>query len=146
VRVFFDPSVPYGLQFDTSDLAPKSIDEAEPAAPEVADGDGIRPEDAASGPLRPAPRHALRETPAEPGVPAKVRAPRKPRAPQVEPARQVPAAQLPSDPTSENGVGEPAAGAALSRSPAGRPMLVQPKPDEPANDSKVVQLDKFRKR
>jgi hypothetical protein len=44
-----------------------------------------------------------------------------------------------------NNVADPA-GAALSRSPAGRPLLVQPKPDEPANDSKVVQLDKFRKR
>jgi hypothetical protein len=52
---------------------------------------------------------------------------------------------MPADRASENSVAEPA-GAALSRSPSGRPMPLQPKPDEPANDSKVVQLDKFRKR
>jgi hypothetical protein len=146
VRVFFDPSVPYGLQFDTSDLAPKPVDAAGPAKPEVAAAEETSAEDAASGPARPQARQGQRETPAEPNPTAKVRPPRKPRLPQGEPARQLPAAQLPSDPTSENSVGEPAAGATLSHSPAGRPMLVQPKPDEPANDSKVVQLDKFRKR
>jgi hypothetical protein len=56
----------------------------------------------------------------------------------------MPAPQLPTDPATQSSVAEPAAGA-LSRSPSGR-MPVQPKPDEPANDSKVVQLDKFRKR
>jgi hypothetical protein len=132
VRVFFDPSVPYGLQFDSSDLAAaRAADETSPA--EVADGD--RSEATYQRPQR-----GLRDTSAEPGAPAKVRAPRKPRAAQGEPAKQSPAASA-----ADGNVAEPT-GAAMSRSPAGRPVLVQPKPDEPANDSKVVQLDKFRKR
>jgi len=139
VRVFFDPSVPYGLQFDSSDLAPKAGEEADAPVPEAAGGSGARAEAAAS-PIRPAAQHGPRDTSAEPGQPAKLRSPRKPRAAQGEPAKQVPA-----DRASENSVAEPA-GAALSRSPSGRPMPLQPKPDEPANDSKVVQLDKFRKR
>jgi hypothetical protein len=133
VRVFFDPSVPYGLQFESSDLAARAAGEAGPPAAEVADGDGTRPVV-----VRP-PQRGMRDMSAEPGMPAKVRAPRKPRA-QGEPARQ-----MPGPSAADGNVAEPA-GAALSRSPAGRPMLVQPKPDEPANDSKVVQLDKFRKR
>ena len=39
---------------------------------------------------------------------------------------------------------EPTGGA--SRAAAGRPKLIKPKPDEPANNSKVVELDKFRKK
>jgi hypothetical protein len=124
VRVFFDPSVPYGLQFDSSDLA------AKPAG-EVADSDGSR-----SQAVRP-PQLGMRA--AEPGASAKVRVPRTPRAAPSQPAREVPA------PAADSSVAEPA-GAGLLRSRSGRPMLVQPKPDEPANDSKVVQLDKFRKR
>jgi hypothetical protein len=134
VRVFFDPSVPYGLQFESSDLTARAADEADAPAAEAADGDGSRPVA-----VRPRQR-GMRGMPAEPGAPAKVRAPRKPRAAQSEAARQKPAASA-----ADGNVAEPT-GAALSRSPAGRPMLVQPKPDEPANDSKVVQLDKFRKR
>jgi uncharacterized protein len=127
VRVFFDPSVPYGLQFDSSDLVARAAAEADATADaaEIADGDEVRPE---AG---------------RPPQPAKARAPRKPRATPNEPARQLPAAAAPA--AGDNNVAEPAE-AALSRSPSGRPTLVQPKPDEPANDSKVVQLDKFRKR
>jgi hypothetical protein len=134
VRVFFDPSVPYGLQFDSSDLAAKPADEAD--AP-VADVEALLPED-----IRPASQRGTRDAPAEPGAAPKARAPRKPRAAPGEPSRPMPTAAA----ADGNNVAEPAAGAALSRSPAGRPLLVQPKPDEPANDSKVVQLDKFRKR
>jgi hypothetical protein len=123
LRVFFDPSVPYGLQFDSSDLTAGAADEAD--AP------------AAEGPPQ---QRGMRDMSAEPGAPVKARALRKPRAAQSEPARQMSAASA-----ADGNVAEPT-GAALSRSPAGRPMLVQPKPDEPANDSKVVQLDKFRKR
>jgi hypothetical protein len=124
VRVFFDPSVPYGLQFDSSDLVARAADEADAPAADAA-ADEARPE-AGRAPQ-----------------PAKARAPRKPRATPNEPARQLPAAAAPA--AADNNIAEPA-GAALSRLPSGRPMLVQPKPDEPANDSKVVQLDKFRKR
>ncbi|MFZ1106098.1 MAG: ClpXP protease specificity-enhancing factor SspB [Hyphomicrobiaceae bacterium] len=134
LRVFFDPSVPYGLQFESSDLTARAVDEADAPGAEAADSDGSRPVA-----VRPPPQHGMRDMSAEPGAPAKVRG-RKPRAAQSEPARQKPAASA-----ADGNVAEPT-GAALSRSPAGRPMLVQPKPDEPANDSKVVQLDKFRKR
>jgi hypothetical protein len=137
VRVFFDPSVPYGLQFDSSDLA-RPADEP---APEVAGSDASRPE-IASEAARPAPQRGVRDMAVEPAAAAKVRSPRKPRAAQGDPTRQMPAAASAAD---GNNVADPA-GAALSRSPTGRPLLVQPKPDEPANDSKVVQLDKFRKR
>jgi hypothetical protein len=135
VRVFFDPSVPYGLQFESSDLTARPSDEADAFAAEVADREGSHPVA-----VRPPPQRGMRDRAAEPGAAAKVRAPRKPRAAQSESARQMPVA-----PAADGNVAEPT-GAALSRSPAGRPMLVQPKPDEPANDSKVVQLDKFRKR
>jgi hypothetical protein len=127
VRVFFDPSVPYGLQFDSSDLVARAAGEpgmrAADAA-EITDGDEGRPETG------------------RPPQPVKPRAPRKPRAAPSEPARQLPSA---APAAGESNVADPA-GPTLSRSPSGRPMLVQPKPDEPANDSKVVQLDKFRKR
>jgi uncharacterized protein len=136
VRVFFDPSAPYGLQFDSSDLAAKPADEDGGPAAEVADGDGSRP-----GLVPGAVRPPQRGVPVEPDAPAKVRAPRKLRTAQGEPVKQVPPAPAAADANvAESG------GASLSRSPSGRPMLVQPKPDEPANDSKVVQLDKFRKR
>jgi hypothetical protein len=144
IRVFFDPSVPYGLQFDSSDMVSRAAHDADAPTPEVVDDDGARAK-VASGLASPPAPHRLREAAAEPGVPGKVRPPRKPRTAQGESARQMPAAQLPTDPATDSSVAEPAAGA-LSRSPSGRPMPVQPKPDEPANDSKVVQLDKFRKR
>jgi hypothetical protein len=41
-------------------------------------------------------------------------------------------------------MGEPG-GAAPRRQPGG-PKLVRSKPDQPANDAKVVELDKFRKK
>jgi hypothetical protein len=133
IRVFFDPSVPYGLQFDSSDLVAKETDDLETTAPDAAGG-----EPRAEVPLCPA-----RDATADREAPARARTPRKPRSAQRDSARQMPA-ELPAAPAAD-GAAEPA-GAALSRSPAGRPMLVQPKPDEPANDAKVVQLDKFRKR
>ena len=52
VRVFFDPSVPYGLQFDNSDLAARPADEADAPVPEAADGDELRPEVASATGVR----------------------------------------------------------------------------------------------
>jgi hypothetical protein len=126
VRVFFDPSVPYGLQLDSLDLIGKPGVEA--------DGQIERPPGAA--PLRPA-RDPAREPyeSQEPSAPPKVRSPRKPRVTQGEAAGEMSAAST----------AEPLAGA-MSRPQAGRPMLVPSQPNEPANDAKVVQLDKFRKR
>lgn len=131
VRVFFDPSVPYGLQFDSSGSAARTTDESIVHAADAAD------REAALEATQP----AARETAAEPAASAKPRSSRKARAAQGDAGRQRPA-----DRSTASAVEPEPMGAALPRSPAGRPLLTQPKPDEPANDSKVVQLDKFRKR
>jgi hypothetical protein len=118
VRVFFDPSVPYVLQFEGSDLT------ADAGAAEMAQRQGpvLHPGgDAAVEPMGPG--AAL----------AKARAARKPRTARSEAAGALP-----------DSMGEPG-GAAPRRQPGG-PKLVRSKPDQPANDAKVVELDKFRKK
>jgi hypothetical protein len=132
IRVFFDPSVPYGLQFDSSDLVgspadepgPRAIDgegaEALPGATESPAGDG------AAEPLEPA------------ALATKVRS-RKSRSGGEDRGGDLPAPAV-VDSVTET------VGASMARRQPGRPKLVTPKPDEPANDAKVVQLDKFRKR
>jgi hypothetical protein len=112
VRVFFDPSVPFGIQLDSSDLARS-------AAGEEVDA---------------------RETERErPGTLSKMNGTRRP-----EPVRDVDDDRPAAASTGEGG-GD-AAGASAPRRQAGRPKLVRATPDEAANDAKVVQLDKFRKR
>ena len=119
VRVFFDPSVPYVLQFEGSGLA------GEAGAAESAQRQGPA--------LQPGGDAALVE-PMEPGAAlAKARAARKPRAARTEAAGALP-----------DGMGEP--GGAMPRRQPGGPKLVRSKPDQPANDAKVVDLDKFRKK
>jgi uncharacterized protein len=127
VRVFFDPSVRYGLQLDSSDLV-KDVREVDPQEPEAARGD--RHFGALGGPAG--------EAAAEPAALATMNG-----------ARQPPAARDADDegPSAvPDGVAEPGGPSLLRRQPSGRPKLVRPTPDQPANDAKVVQLDKFRKR
>jgi hypothetical protein len=125
VRVFFDPSVPYGLQFDGSDLAGEGAGAAEPAHAEGVQGQGDQ---------HAVPRHI--EEPKAAGAPAgKARNARKLRGDLADEEAEVPSA---ADGAAEQG--------APMRLQAMRPKLVKPTPDQPANDSKVVQLDKFRKR
>jgi hypothetical protein len=133
IRVFFDPSVPYGLQFEGSDLAAGEA-ASEPVAPEaeahetapVLDGRGRRE------------TYALPDTPPPPArLERKARTRRKPRSGKPDAA------------------GEGAAVAALPATETGmprenaRPRLVASKSDAPspaANDTKVVRLDAFRKK
>jgi hypothetical protein len=115
LRVFFDPSVPFGIQFDGSDLAREASGEAEPRGRDAAEIE-------------------------RPGMLSKVNGSRRP-----EPVRDVDEERPAVATTTVDGGGE-AAGAAAQRRQAGRPKLVRATPDEAANDAKVVQLDKFRKR
>ena len=102
IKVFFDPSVPYGLQFEGSDLA------AEPAR----DVDNLVSE---------AEQPPMRESPAQ--LPAAARAEKKPRTRKSRAAKdgQVPAKPGPT---------------------------VRSEPPQPAadNDTKIVHLDRFRKK
>jgi hypothetical protein len=123
VKVFFDPSVPYGLQFEGGEAITDSMNElgAEAEAP----GNGARP-----------PRPRKVEATAE-GAQKKPRSPRKPRGAKNQagaPAR--PAALTVVDPSA----------AAPSHSATARPTLVTPATNQPANDTKIIQLDKFRKK
>jgi hypothetical protein len=124
VRVFFDPSVPYGIQFDSSDLVKGANEEAVPR-----EAEGERQSGAAA---LPKPRPA-----------------RKPRAARNEfdDASPAPASVRHQDASEAAQASEPD-GAPQRRQPA-RTKLVGPSPEQPinpANDAKVVQLDKFRKR
>jgi hypothetical protein len=114
VRVFFDPSVPFGIQFESSDLVREATEETEPRGADAAQVER-------SGTL------------------SKMNGSRR-----SEPARDVDG-DRPAVPSPADGGGE-AAGAAAQRRQAGRPKLVRATPEEAANDAKVVQLDKFRKR
>ncbi len=126
VRVFFDPSVPYGIQFDSSDLvkeagatAPREVDAAEAAV--------SQPETATS---------------------PKPRGTRKPRVARSDGDDTMPGPPPASEDTPELTDVADADGSAPRRQPV-RPKLVRPNPEQPinpANDAKVVQLDKFRKR
>jgi uncharacterized protein len=117
VRVFFDPSVPYVLQFEGSDLAGDAgaTERAQRQGPALQPGGDTVVEPMDSGAL------------------VKARAARKPRAARTEAGGALP-----------DSMGEPG-GAAPRRQPGG-PKLVRSKPDQPANDAKVVELDKFRKK
>jgi len=130
VRVFFDPSVPYGIQFDNSDLVREAGEEPvsrEVDAAEVGD----------------------RQPPVTATLP-KPRSPRKPRVARTEAGDPTPAPMAASEGVPGGASEEPAEPeGAVQRRQAGRPTLVGPGPEQPinpANDAKVVQLDKFRKR
>jgi hypothetical protein len=121
VRVFFDPSVPYGLQFETSDGKEAAASREPREADAAADGGRHL------GALGPLSDEAAAE-PRDPGAVARMNGARKPRA--ARDARDE----------------MPGGAAVQQRRQPGRPAPVAPRPDQPANDAKVVQLDKFRKR
>ena len=128
IKVFFDPSVPYGLQFEGSDLGG---DVAQDLGTEGADGLDIAQRFGASRGQR---SDAKGETLPAGRAEKKPRSPRKPRAAKGEAkARPVPA------------TGPEASGPGKGT----RTKVVTSKPDQPdppANDTKVIQLDKFRKK
>ncbi len=124
IRVFFDPSVPYGLQFEGSDLAPHSgVEIDSDSAPPF--GAGVRPPNPEAPPARAEKKPKGTRKARASKTPAGEETTAKPRA-------------LPA-PGGEGAASSPAAGS--------RPRLVASKPPEAAaNDTKVVQLDKFRKK
>jgi uncharacterized protein len=127
VRKFFDPSVPFVLQFEGSDLAGDEVSELDPQ------GAGV-PE---LGRRREAMRRPGRDVAAEP-------------------ARKLEKLRGPHRAAKDNPNGESAAGAQAEASgPAGgstgrrratRPKLVKPKSEQPANDANVIHIDQFRKK
>jgi hypothetical protein len=120
IKVFFDPSVPYGLQFEDLDAA-------------GAGGEQLSaPEGAVTGP------RAVRRS-EEPGRAPEAETPqarseKKPRA-----ARR-PAAEKAGERTTASGPGK----TATSKPPA--PTLVKPAEPGPAKGPKVVSIDAFRKK
>jgi hypothetical protein len=122
VRVFFDPSVPYGVQFDGSDLVRDVVEETEPRGVDAAE-DGERQSGTAALP--------------------KPRSARKSRVARSE-ADDTKSPPAPSEAADVADAAE--AEGAMQRRQPGRHKLVPEQPISPANDAKVVQLDKFRKR
>jgi hypothetical protein len=116
IKVFFDPSVPYGLQFEDFDITGA-------AAQELAGPQGE------SGSLKTAPR--TDEADRAPDAPP-ARAEKKPRA----------ARRPQSEKTAERAPGANA-GKASGKSP---PTLVKPAEPAPAKGPKVVSIDAFRKK
>jgi hypothetical protein len=130
IRVFFDPSVPYGLQFDGSDLAGNAAGDFVPGEAESHEAEPAV--DAAPARLAQAPSA---------GPEKKVRSPRKPRAGKRDDGAGREAAKPAPALAQSAEAGPPRQGA--------RPRLVASKRDAPnpaANDTKVVQLDAFRKK
>jgi uncharacterized protein len=131
VRVFFDPSVPYGIQFDSSDLVREPVGDA-----------ALREADTAEAGDRQPPATA---------VLARRRSARKPRAArnEADDAAPVPAASEGARAVPPEGSEAAEPDAPVQRRQPSRPKVVGASPEQPinpANDAKVVQLDKFRKR
>jgi hypothetical protein len=138
VKVFFDPSVPYGLQFEESELTSESARRAlatEPQADALSDlPTGIVRTDARQ-PARPAPERPDR---------------RRERPPRRSTADK--AAEAKSDTRQDNDAAPAAAGPKVPAPSKPSPALTQVKPAEPVSKSepvesaKVVSLDQFRKK
>ena len=126
IRVFFDPSVRYGLQFEDPNVEPEAGDS-------MGQRFAGRTPDRANG----AARTALRST-----APKKPRVPRKPKGEAVAPPTPqpsvVPPAAAPPPPTQL----KPAAAAA----PAAADKASDDKPKQDNGGAQIVRLDAFRKK
>jgi len=133
VRRFFDPSVRFIIHFEGADLAEE--DEVRELEPEP-EGEETPHVGRRLGALR---RAGEGEAAGAEGTARleKARSPRKPAALQRDAAGDPPARPTDVAPG-------PVGGQTARR--AARPKLVKSKPDAAANDSKVVELDKFRKK
>ncbi len=107
VKVFFDPSVPYGLQFEGGETITDSMNEL---GDEAAEASGPRPV-----------RVRKSATPVEAGGEAPQKKPRAPRKTKAAKTGETVAPERPR-------------------------MGTASQPDLPANDTKIIQLDKFRKK
>jgi len=134
IKVFFDPSVPYGLQFEGSDV---TVDAAHDVGPVRADPGDVVPR---FGESRARKGDAQSEPPAAARVEKKQR---KPRAAKGEAKGEGVGDALKSRGRQTAGI--QAEGSAKEA----RSKVVTSKPDQadaPANDTKIIQLDKFRKK
>jgi uncharacterized protein len=139
VRVFFDPSVRYGIQFDSSDLMREASEEMEPQEADAVETGGDRMSEAT--------RRPAGQGLGEPAGLPRPRSARKPRGARNEGDETMPGPAMSEGFPDVAGAAEP--DGAVQRRQPGRPKLVRPGPEQPinpANDAKVVQLDKFRKR
>ena len=134
IKVFFDPSVPYGLQFEGSDV---TVDAAHDLGPEVP-----MPGMSRRASARPAHARATRK--------ASRRLPRAPK--RSNASRAPPRASAKGEGAGEalksRGASPPVSRPTRSAKDA-RSKVVTSKPDQadaPANDTKIIQLDKFRKK
>jgi hypothetical protein len=124
IKGFFDPSVQFGLQFETVTDGPREI----PAAAE-------KPAEAPK-PGKPRRKPAI----AEPEAPAAI----GPATPvRLEPAKTEPAKAEPAK--AESAKTEPAK-AEPKPEPKAAPAAEQPEPDKPSGGAEVVRLDRFRKK
>lgn len=125
VKIFFDPSVRYGLQFESPDFGSESVEHAQASG-----DDEIVPERPQPGPLRTSAKTSA-ERKLTPRAPRKARSERT-----AEPAEsQEPAAQTPA-------AKSPAASEAAPRETGDEPM--PPKPTH--QGAEIVRLDAFRKK
>ena len=134
IKVFFDPSVPYGLQFEGTDV---TVDAAHDIGPVHADARDVVPR---FGESRARKSDAQNELPAAARVEKKQR---KPRAAKGEVKGEGAGEAL--KPRGRQTAGTQADGPAKEA----RSKVVTSKPDQadaPANDTKIIQLDKFRKK
>jgi hypothetical protein len=135
IKVFFDPSVPYGLQFEGSDV---TVDAAHDLASGTVDSrDGV--------PRFAEPRARKSDPQTELPTAARVeKKQRKPRAAKGEAVKGEGAGEAPKS------RGRQTVGAQADASgKEARSKVMTSKPDQadaPANDTKIIQLDKFRKK
>jgi uncharacterized protein len=135
IKVFFDPSVPYGLQFEGTDV---TVDAAHDIGPVRAEARDVVPRFGES-------RARKSDAQSEPPIAARVeKKQRKPRAAKGEAAKGEGAGEA------LKSRGRQTAGAQADGSvKEARSKVVTSKPDQadaPANDTKIIQLDKFRKK
>ena len=135
IKVFFDPSVPYGLQFEGSDVTVDAVHDLGSAS---ADARDVAPRLGEA-------RARKSDTQSEPSTAARVeKKQRKPRVAKGEAAKGEGAGEA------LKSRGRPPAGVQADASAKdARSKVVTSKPDQadaPANDTKIIQLDKFRKK
>lgn len=120
VKVFFDPSVPYGLQFDETEAPEEGS--SQPEKPALA-GEDLPPETLSADIPSDNPKVVAPAALRTPASEKKPRAPRKRADKTADPAAEAQPEKLPLKPTASN-----------------------EQTDQPAHEAKVVSLDKFRKK
>ena len=135
IKVFFDPSVPYGLQFEGTEV---TVDAAHDIGPVGADARDVVPRFGES-------RARKGDVQSLPPTAARVeKKQRKPRAAKSE----APKGEGAGEALKSRGR-QTAAAQADGPAKEARSKVVTSKPDQtdaPANDTKIIQLDKFRKK